>query len=180
MANDDRAAAITKAAQDFATAIAGVPAEAQKADTTGKNVISVEQGFKDRDYFSGKLSEISRQLAFAGIAIIWVFRNVNDTQQTTAFRVVTDTQETIPWSLILPGFLLVLSLTFDFLHYLASNTLLEVFTKRAQKAGQSEFVAPFWMNYPGRVFFYGKILLVALAYLYLLVFLALKLIFGVG
>lgn len=170
MANDDRATAITKAAQDFATAILGVAAaETQEAkeDKTGKNVISVEQGFKDRDYFSEKLSEISRQLGFAGIAIIWVFRNQG-------------AQESIPIRLVLPGFLLVLSLTCDFLHYFSANTLLEVFTKRAHKAGQSEFVAPFWMNYPGRVFFYGKILLVAFAYVYLLVYLALKLIFRIG
>jgi hypothetical protein len=170
MANDDRAAAISKAAQELATAIAEIaPAENKKAtaDKTGKNVISVEQGFKDRDYFSGKLSEISRQLGLAGIAIIWVFRNVQGTQQA------------IPLSLVLPGFLLVLSLTLDFLHYFASNTLLEIFTRRAHKAGEEEFIAPFWMNYPGRIFFYGKVLLVAFAYLYLLVYLALRLILRV-
>jgi len=169
MANDDRLAAVTKAARQLATSLA----EAASTETTkgktgevGKNVISVEQGFKDRDYFSGKLSEITRQLGLAGIAIIWVFRTVQGSQQT------------IPLRLIIPGFVLVLGLTFDFLQYLVANALLELYTTRAHKAGKDEFIAPSWMNTPNRVFFYSKIWLIAIAYLYLLVFLALKLILG--
>src|SRR5437016_3285049 len=96
----------------------------------GQNIVSIEQGYKDRDYFSGKISDISRQLAFAGIGIIWVF------------KIGTESQQTVPRNLVPAGFLLVLGLTFDFLHYLAGTALWHVYTKRAHKAGLDEFVAP--------------------------------------
>lgn len=170
MPNDERAAAVTKAAQELATALveaSTIQSSTPRASKPGQNVISLEQGFKDRDYFSGKLSEISRQLGLAGIAIIWVFKSVQGTQQI------------IPPSLVFPGLVIVLSLIFDFLQYFVANALLEYFTTRAHKKGLDEFTAPSWMNIPSRCFFYGKLALIAFAYFYLILFLILKLVLGV-
>lgn len=164
MSTEARAAAITRAAQELATAISLAPEPKAPANGSGTNVISVEQGFKDRDYFSNQLSKICRQLGFAGLAIVWLFKTGEPSAQV------------IPLTLVLPSFLLVLALSFDLLHYFSGNLVLEYFTHQAQKNQQDNFVAPFWMNYPNRFFFYGKTLLIAISYLYLLGFLGLTLI----
>ena len=63
------------------------------------------QDYRDDFYtYSGKASDISRQLAFAGIAIIWIFK-----------KKVPATGLTVPSELILPGILIVLALGVDLL-----------------------------------------------------------------
>lgn len=39
-----------------------------------KKEMKLENYKKDNQYFTGKLSEINRYLAFSGIAIIWIFK----------------------------------------------------------------------------------------------------------
>lgn len=167
MSTDARATAIAKAAQELANALSLAPQETALDPSdkrTGKNVITVEQGFKDRDYVSGRLSDICRQLGFAGLAIIWLFKTGREPEQV------------IPLTLVLPGFLLVLALSFDLLQYLSGSLVLEYFTSKAQKARKTSFDAPKWMNLPSRIFFYGKTALIAISYVYLLGFLGLTLI----
>jgi len=56
--------------------------------------------------YTGKASDISRQLAFAGIAIIWIFK-----------KDLPGAGLTVPRELIVPGLLIVLALGFDLLQY---------------------------------------------------------------
>jgi len=67
--------------------------------------LSLKEGYDRSGEASDKSSEINRQLAFAGIAIIWVFRTDSGGRQI------------VPEELFLPGLLLVLSLSFDLLQY---------------------------------------------------------------
>ncbi|MCF8078614.1 MAG: hypothetical protein K9K88_04955 [Desulfobacterales bacterium] len=61
--------------------------------------------------FSKKASDISRQLAFAGIAILWIFK----VTEKGIFRV--------PDELILPGLLFVITLALDLSQYLAGTII---------------------------------------------------------
>jgi thiamine transporter ThiT len=73
---------------------------------------TVEGYWQDFYEFSGKASDINRQLAFAAIAVIWLFK--------------TDTpngQITIPHDLIWPGILIVAALAADLLQYVAGSLI---------------------------------------------------------
>ena len=57
-------------------------------------------------FYSGKVSDLARQLALAGIAVVWLFK-VDRAGQTPA----------IPQELVAPMFLLVVTALADFLQY---------------------------------------------------------------
>ena len=65
---------------------------------------------RDNYYFySGKTSDIIRQMALAGIAVTWIFkRDVNG-------------MPAIPVDLLRPTFLIVLTLAFDFAQYISGT-----------------------------------------------------------
>lgn len=71
----------------------------------------VKDAYED---FSGKGSEICRQLNFIGVGIIWLFSN---TVQDRNWKII------LPESLILPILLLCLSLALDLLQYIVSTVI---------------------------------------------------------
>ena len=60
------------------------------------------------DYYSGKASDIIRNLGFFGLALIW------------AFRICREDKVEIPVLLRVAGLLLLLGLALDFFHYLVA------------------------------------------------------------
>jgi hypothetical protein len=111
---------------------------------------------------SGKASDLARTLSLSGIAIIWVFKSN------------TSTGPEIPQELFRPGVFVVLSLALDLLQYVSSAVAWGVYGRVRELRGttvEEEFKAPRWLNWPGILTFYGKILCVALAYYYLLQYL---------
>jgi len=113
--------------------------------------------------FSGKASDLCRQLAFAGIALIWVFR-ANGLNGPTL-------PDTLTW----PAALIVLALTFDLAHYLVASCIWRWFYRTKEKAKVSEsddtiyhdpaLETPIWL------LFIFKIAAVAAAYCFLLAYL---------
>jgi hypothetical protein len=102
---------------------------------------------------SGKASEISRQLAFAGIAVIWIFKNGPDGNPT------------IPNDLILAAALFVLALALDFTHYVVKALIWGVYSRYKEKSLQkqgipldSDFDFPRAINWPSLVLFWLKII----------------------
>jgi hypothetical protein len=71
--------------------------------------------------YSGKVSDLNRQLAFGAIAIIWLFKRDYAGQPT------------IPHALLLPGFFAALGLSFDMLHYLVASVIWRFFYRRKEK-----------------------------------------------
>lgn len=65
--------------------------------------------------FSGKTSDIARHLAFAGIALVWIFK----TGAAPATK--------IPQELHIPTILLALTLAFDLLQYFAGTAIWGIF-----------------------------------------------------
>lgn len=93
--------------------------------------------------FSGKVSDISRALALAGIALIWVF------------KIDSKDGPHVPHELILPAFVLVLALSADFLHYVVATFAWGMYHRYKEKKGATEkdqFLAPRWINWPTTLF----------------------------
>ncbi len=72
---------------------------------------------KDYEYYTGKASDINRNLALGGIAVIWIFKTT------------TNGNISIPDQLILPLFCLVISLSLDLLQYIVGGLIWCIYFK---------------------------------------------------
>lgn len=118
---------------------------------------------KDYYFFSGKVSDLTRQMAFAGLAIIWVFKSsIGD-------------KISIEKELFLPAILFVLSLSFDICQYIYQTIAWNWFFEKHEKAKVKEdddILAPRWMNYPSNVFFWLKVFALLSAYVIIIRYLS--------
>lgn len=118
--------------------------------------------YKNEYYsFSSLASSTARQLALAGIALIWIFK----TQGQQGYQ--------LPNELMLPSVCLILSLGFDLLQYISGSIIWGLFhryheTKRTAAFQDPDLEAPFYFTWPINVFFYSKIIAVLVAYCLLL------------
>ena len=113
-------------------------------------------------YYTGKASEIVRQLAFAGIAVIWVFKTDRGDQVR------------VPQELLPAAIALVAALVFDFLQYVAGSLAWGIYQKVKESGGakeDTEFLAPRPINWPALALFWSKVVAIAIAYALLLCFL---------
>lgn len=112
--------------------------------------------FKDDYYFfTGKLSDINRQIAFAGIALIWVFKKGDNSE----FQIDSE--------LILPAILIVSALACDIFQYIYQSVTWSIFYtyhNRKNKSEDKKIESPECLNYPSWVFFFIKVILVLIAY----------------
>lgn len=105
--------------------------------------------------FTGKLSDINRQIAFAGIAIIWIFK------KTTNIEMLIDPQ------LVLPAVLIVAALAVDMLQYIYQSVTWAIFYTYYKRKGKLEdevINSPESLNYVSWGLFILKVLLVIIAY----------------
>lgn len=114
---------------------------------------------------SGKASDVARQLAFAGIAIIWVFKVDAGPGKLG-----------VPESLYGAGLTLIVSLALDLLHYGIASALWGVFHRLQETKDdlteETEIVAPHWINWPAIGLFWTKIAVMMVAYVLILRYLA--------
>ena len=111
---------------------------------------------------SGKASDVARQLAFAGIALIWIFH------ERGAAPIA------IPRALVAPAALFICGLGFDLLQYLCGALIWGAFhryqEKRLGPESKKALSAPAWFNWPGLFFFWSKLFLVLGGYALLLAY----------
>jgi hypothetical protein len=89
--------------------------------------------------FSAKASDISRQLSFAGIALIWVFKIENGGPLA------------VPAPLHWPAFLFAAALAFDLLHSVCGTFIWGIFARYHERKGTNEdeeIDAPAYFNWP--------------------------------
>jgi hypothetical protein len=113
--------------------------------------------------YSGKTSDILRQLGLAGIAIIWIFKTG------------TDGNPTFPNALLPPTSLIVLGLVFDLCQYIIGTIIWSVYNRKKEVDNvpeDVEFDAPDPINWATLIFFYLKIFCMVIAYICLLNFLS--------
>ena len=116
-----------------------------------------------KDIYTGKASDVARQLAFAGIAVIWIFRG----GQTDQILLPPQLVESLTYFCI--------SLGCDLVQYIVCSIIWSMFNryregKRTHSTDDSSFSAPYWINWPANAFFYGKLVAVSYGYLLLLLF----------
>ena len=108
------------------------------------------------DNFSSKASEISRQLSFAGIALIWIFR-AKDASPVA-----------VPSALILPAALFAAGLALNLIHAAYGTAAWGIFHRHHETqeiTEANELIAPIWINWPSLVFFWGNVSSVIAAYI---------------
>ena len=124
-------------------------------------------GYRETYQFhTGKASEVARQLSFAGIALIWVFRNAPNALVA------------VPQQLVLPTKPFVIALALDLLQYLAGTIAWGTFVRHHEGAGtpaDEELDASMYRNWPALAFFWGKMVAVLLAYYLVLQYLQIQL-----
>lgn len=93
-------------------------------------------------------SSVARQIAFAGIAFIWIFKR----ESTGSI--------TLPTELLWPAILLILGLTSDLLQYFSASAIWGVFHRTKEKQGikqNEEIQASIYLNWPSLAFFWIKL-----------------------
>ena len=113
--------------------------------------------YRDAYYeLSGKASDVARQLAFAGIALIWIF-HPHDAGPVA-----------LPQPLLLPAALFVAGLGFDLLQYVTGALIWGAFHRYQEQhlgpGSKKALSAPAWFNWPNLFFFWSKLALVLAAY----------------
>lgn len=118
------------------------------------------------DSYSGKASSIVRQLAFAGIAVVWIFRIGN-----------SNAVSAIPAALLLPLTFFVATLAADFLHYFAATIMYRLFyaylehTHDTHSGDKDIGGIPWWINLPGDLLFWTKCVVMVFGYAGLIAYL---------
>lgn len=114
------------------------------------------------DFYSGKVSDIARQLALAGLAIVWIFKF--DQQGIPK----------VPHLLLIPAALITLGLLCDFLQYVYGAVAWERYRDaKEHDVGPDEDIFPKKsMTRPMDALFQAKVLLIFTAYAFLVVYLA--------
>ena len=121
---------------------------------------------------STKVSEIIRQIGFAGIAIIWIFR-INTGNPENAF------DNKISPELILPAILIMLTLILDFLQYTVNTVIWSIYAWIKEQQGMKPnktFPFPPCINNTAWAIFGLKVITIMWAYFLILKFLFTKLI----
>ncbi len=98
--------------------------------------------------YTGKLSDVNRQLAFAGIAVVWIFAAADKSGSIS-----------LPENLVAPLACFVIALAADLLHYVSASAMWGLFHRQKEKSGigeDADFMAPAWINYPSISFFWAK------------------------
>jgi hypothetical protein len=134
------------------------------------------KGYKtEADYFTKAVSDLIRQLAFAGIAIIWIFKisaNPND-------KLIVNQPHLIPNELLLPLFFLVMTLVFELLQFLIPAIIYTLYFREEEKKNNNNttvnVTAPIWYTYPGYTFWGLKIISLVTGYYFILTFITSKL-----
>lgn len=112
--------------------------------------------------FSGKLSNNARKLAFAGIAIVWIFK-----QGENGAYIIPEALKTVM-------LMFIMSLSLDLLHYIwqtivwgAFYTYKEIKLKHKEDV---EFLAPTIFKNIATVIFWSKVIALVLGYIFMIRF----------
>jgi hypothetical protein len=125
--------------------------------------MNLEKAQEAYDYFTVKASDLVRQLGFAGIALIWIFKGT------------INGREVVPPDLVPAAKWIAVALSLDLLHYVFGALIWGAYhrfkERQATPKGET-FEAPRMINWPTLACFWGKIVAVGLAYARIIPFLA--------
>tara|TARA_R110002049_G_scaffold189745_1_gene358346 strand:- start:3616 stop:4017 length:402 start_codon:yes stop_codon:yes gene_type:complete len=103
-----------------------------------------------------KASEASRQLCFAGIAILWILATENGSNKAS-----------LSLGMLLPLACFVFALSFDLLHYIFASFMWGCWTRKQERQDSTperEILAPAWINWPAILLFWVKLFATIVGY----------------
>ena len=122
--------------------------------------------YRDTYYAASvKAGDIARQLAFAGIALIWIFQ-----------RTAKDANDSynLPEELYWPALFIVATLTLDLLQYCFKSAVWGFVQWKIEKLYGPDITKTYtvqeYVNWPSIFFFWGKLLTITISYLLLCIF----------
>jgi hypothetical protein len=118
--------------------------------------ISAEDARESYYGYTARASDVIRQLGFASIGIIWLF------------KVDRGTHLAVPRLLAAGALLSVASLSLDLLQYLYGSAAWGIFHGLMERRGQEHALAPRVINLPTLVCFWAKASLMVFAYICIL------------
>jgi hypothetical protein len=125
----------------------------------------LEKAQAQKDAYSGTASEIVRQLAFAGIAVIWLFRVGGEDAGGVGFS------PALLWPLA--GF--TVTLVLDLLQYVLSAIAWWLFYMSTERqiraktlAADAKVDTPWLVLLPNYICFFGKLVAIAVSYFFLM------------
>jgi hypothetical protein len=124
--------------------------------------MKLERMLSTYEFYSGKASDLTRQLCFAAIAVVWIFKRENN----GAYH--------IDHLLILVAFTSVLALSADFLQYVYCSLLFGLIhrhNEKQKKHKDHEFKFSPFCNWPTLILFWLKIGLTISSYAMLVIYL---------
>ncbi|HVZ69606.1 MAG TPA: hypothetical protein VG891_09090 [Rhizomicrobium sp.] len=113
------------------------------------------------DAYNKSVNEISRQVSYAGIALIWVF------------KISSPDGIRIPKQLFVAAFLLGLCIVFDFLQYVIGSITYQIYgSYKEKRVSENEaFQQPNWLLMPMDGLFFLKITAAVAGYVFILEYL---------
>jgi ABC-type Fe3+-siderophore transport system permease subunit len=120
---------------------------------------SKEKILEEYQEASGKVSELNRNLALGGLAIIWIFKNPEKNPKIL--------NENLVWALIF----LVASLSFDLVHYIWRTIIIHEVYKKAIKEKKEKEEYPNYLKNSSWFFFWSKIAAMIIAYIFIFIYL---------
>jgi hypothetical protein len=122
--------------------------------------VKVDASWDEYRARTARLSDVSRQLAFAGIALLWLFSNGAEAPKGVVH---------LPGRLHAPALALIVALILDLLHPIYSIIGVRHYTRKAEKDRKAEFDLPGWFPLPAELLFAAKVVAVGVAYVWLFV-----------
>ena len=86
--------------------------------------MNLREGWAHYERHTGKASDVARQLAFAGLGLVWLLRDSN-----------SDTSHLIPNELVNPSGCILLALVFDLAQYTVASTKWYRFLRKRERVG---------------------------------------------
>lgn len=116
---------------------------------------------KEYHIFSGKLSDNTRKLAFAGIGTVWVFKRGENEASI------------LPDMLKLAMLMFVIALLLDILQYAYQTAVWGIFYRYHEKKSckDDELTAPIYFNWPSLFFLISKVITAVVGYVFVIRFL---------
>ncbi len=110
--------------------------------------------------FTESLSNVNRQLCFAGIAVVWIFVIKDDNGALS-----------LPDIMLYPLSCFVVGLAFDLCHYIVASASWGLYHRIKEKSGigdKKDFGAPRYINWAPLAFFWLKVAATLVGYVLLL------------
>jgi len=120
---------------------------------------------QDYYWFSGKASDVARQLSFAGIALVWIFKST------------TPSGLSLPKCLLWPALFFGIGLFTDLFQYVTGAVIWGFFYRHHEQKNPDDptynpdLYAPNWLHIPITLFFWGKLTAIMAGYYFLIKYL---------